>query len=86
MPTFPNEICYSEKYEDKEFEYRHVLLPKEIASRVVQLTKGGTRLLEETEWRCLGVQGGVGWTHYEFHKPEMHVLLLRRPRQGTVQS
>eukprot|EP00442_Polarella_glacialis_P016415 CAMPEP_0115083976 /NCGR_PEP_ID=MMETSP0227-20121206/20947_1 /TAXON_ID=89957 /ORGANISM="Polarella glacialis, Strain CCMP 1383" /LENGTH=91 /DNA_ID=CAMNT_0002472619 /DNA_START=234 /DNA_END=509 /DNA_ORIENTATION=+ len=80
MPTaFPTEISYSEKYNDDCYEYRHVILPKEIAYRVVQLTRGGSRLLEEKEWRGLGVQGSQGWAHYEYHKPEMHVLLLRRP-------
>ncbi|CAE7652863.1 unnamed protein product [Symbiodinium sp. CCMP2592] len=79
MPGFPDSICYSEKYADQQFEYRHVLLPKDVAARLVHLTQGGQRLLEEQEWRSLGVQGSRGWVHYEFHKPEMHVLLLRRP-------
>jgi len=30
MPHYPTEIEYSEKYQDDEFEYRHVMLPKEI--------------------------------------------------------
>ena len=29
MPHFPNRICYSEKYYDNEFEYRHVILTKD---------------------------------------------------------
>mmetsp|Transcript_89535 Transcript_89535/g.109576 ORF Transcript_89535/g.109576 Transcript_89535/m.109576 type:complete len:89 (-) Transcript_89535:156-422(-) len=82
MPCFPDQICYSEKYFDDEFEYRHAILPKELAARVVQLSFSGSRLLEEHEWRSLGVQGGAGWMHYEFHKPEMHVLLMRRPLPG----
>lgn len=51
MPHFPDEIEYSEKYNDDEFEYRHVLLPKHIFKKV-----GRARLLSETEWRSLGVQ------------------------------
>ena len=50
MPHFPREIEYSEKYEDDSYEYRHVILPKEIFRK---MTKG--RLLNEFEWRSLGV-------------------------------
>eukprot|EP00427_Karlodinium_veneficum_P025753 CAMPEP_0169110854 /NCGR_PEP_ID=MMETSP1015-20121227/26743_1 /TAXON_ID=342587 /ORGANISM="Karlodinium micrum, Strain CCMP2283" /LENGTH=58 /DNA_ID=CAMNT_0009172691 /DNA_START=158 /DNA_END=334 /DNA_ORIENTATION=+ len=39
---------------------------------------GGQRLLEEQEWRGLGVQQSRGWSHYEIHKPEPHILLFRR--------
>ena len=46
MPHFPDEIEYSEKYADDDFEYRHVLLPKAIYK---QLPK--SRLLFEEEWR-----------------------------------
>ena len=74
MPHFPSEIEYSEKYEDDYYEYRHVHLPKVVFKR---MTKG--RLLSEAEWRALGVQQSRGWTHYEIHKPEPHILLFRRP-------
>lgn len=50
MPHFPDEIEYSEKYNDDEFEYRHVLLPKNIYRK---LPRG--RLLSENEWRSIGV-------------------------------
>lgn len=50
MPHFPREIEYSEKYEDEMYEYRHVILPKEIFRKIA---KG--RLLSEYEWRSLGV-------------------------------
>ena len=29
MPHFPDEIEYSEKYQDDNYEYRHVLLPSD---------------------------------------------------------
>ena len=51
MPHFPDEIEYSEKYQDEDFEYRHVLLPKHIFKKIAR-----ARLLSETEWRSLGVQ------------------------------
>ena len=74
MPHYPDEIEYSEKYSDDLYEYRHVLLPKTLYK---QMPKG--KLLSETEWRNLGVQQSRGWTHYDIHKPEPHILLFRRP-------
>ena len=74
MPHFPDEIEYSEKYQDDLFEYRHVLLPKHIYKKAVR-----GRLLTENEWRSLGVQQSRGWVHYEVHKPEPFILLFRRP-------
>mmetsp|Transcript_98971 Transcript_98971/g.319152 ORF Transcript_98971/g.319152 Transcript_98971/m.319152 type:complete len:105 (+) Transcript_98971:83-397(+) len=78
MPRFPPEIEYSEKYADGLFEYRHVILPKEAAVALFKQTKG-RRLLQEHEWRALGVQQTRGWEHYEIHHPEPHILLFRRP-------
>ena len=34
MPHYPNEIEYSEKYYDDHYEYRHVILPKEVARKI----------------------------------------------------
>lgn len=74
MPHYPDEIEYSEKYQDDLYEYRHVLLPK---ATFKSIPKG--KLLSETEWRSLGVQQSRGWMHYEIHRPEPHILLFRRP-------
>jgi cyclin-dependent kinase regulatory subunit CKS1 len=74
MPHYPDEIEYSEKYSDDIYEYRHVLLPKNIFKTI---SKG--KLLAEMEWRNLGVQQSRGWVHYEIHGPEPHILLFRRP-------
>ena len=51
MPHFPDEIEYLEKYQDDLFEYRHVLLPKNIYKSI----KKRGELLRENEWRALGV-------------------------------
>lgn len=67
-------IEYSEKYEDEYHEFRHVILPKELAGRVPT-----NRLLSENEWRSIGIQQSRGWMHYATHKPEPHILLFRRP-------
>ena len=50
MPHFPDEIEYSQKYYDDIYEYRHVLLPRNIFKSI---PKG--RLLSESEWRAIGV-------------------------------
>ncbi|KAH8274115.1 hypothetical protein KR044_011107 [Drosophila immigrans] len=69
------EIYYSDKYYDEKFEYRHVVLPKELVKLVPK-----THLMTETEWRSIGVQQSRGWIHYMIHKPEPHILLFRRPK------
>ncbi len=43
MPHYPDEIEYSDKYQDDHYEYRHVLLPKEVYRKI---TKG--KLLSES--------------------------------------
>ena len=51
MPSdLAGRIEYSEKYGDDKFEYRHVILPKELAKNLPK-----NRLLGETEWRGIGV-------------------------------
>jgi cyclin-dependent kinase regulatory subunit CKS1 len=74
MPSFPSEVEYSEKYQDEYYEYRHVTLPRDLFRR---LDKRGL-LLEEGQWRALGIQQSRGWVHYAFHRPEPHILLFRR--------
>jgi len=81
MPHYPSEIEYSERYEDAVYEYRHVFLPKAVAKEAVRIS-GAKDLLEEGEWRGLGVQQKRGWRHYMWHRPEPHILLFRR-FQGT---
>ncbi|KAI1301433.1 Cyclin-dependent kinases regulatory subunit 1 [Halotydeus destructor] len=72
-------IYYSDKYYDEKYEYRHVVLPKDIAKLVPK-----THLMTESEWRGLGVQQSHGWIHYMIHEPEPHILLFKRPVQGTI--
>lgn len=40
----------------KEFKYRHVMLPMDIAKLVPK-----THLMSESKWRKLGVQQNQGW-------------------------
>ncbi|CAO1372804.1 unnamed protein product [Diamesa hyperborea] len=72
------DIYYSDKYEDDEFEYRHVQLPKELARLVPK-----KHLMTESEWRAIGVQQSRGWVHYMIHHPEPHILLFRRKLTTT---
>ncbi|OEL33471.1 Cyclin-dependent kinases regulatory subunit 2 [Dichanthelium oligosanthes] len=68
------QIQYSEKYFDDTYEYRHVVLPPEVAKLLPK-----NRLLSENEWRAIGVQQSRGWVHYAIHRPEPHIMLFRRP-------
>ncbi|XP_041366269.1 cyclin-dependent kinases regulatory subunit-like [Gigantopelta aegis] len=67
------QIYYSDKYTDNAYEYRHVMLPKDLTKLVPR-----THLMSEAEWRSLGVQQSHGWVHYMKHEPEPHILLFRR--------
>ncbi|KAM4634482.1 cyclin-dependent kinases regulatory subunit 2 [Polymixia lowei] len=71
-----NQIYYSERYSDEYYEYRHVVLPREMAKLVPK-----SHLMSENEWRRLGVQQSRGWIHYMIHAPEPHILLFRKPLQ-----
>jgi cyclin-dependent kinase regulatory subunit CKS1 len=66
-------IQYSDKYTDDVYEYRHVILTKELARILPK-----DRLMSEREWRSVGVQQSIGWEHYMIHQPEPHVLCFRR--------
>ncbi|KAK3408091.1 hypothetical protein EUGRSUZ_J00392, partial [Eucalyptus grandis] len=68
------QIQYSEKYFDDTYEYRHVVLPPDVAKLLPK-----NRLLSENEWRAIGVQQSRGWVHYAIHRPEPHIMLFRRP-------
>eukprot|EP00930_Biecheleria_cincta_P006030 TRINITY_DN107008_c0_g1_i1.p1 TRINITY_DN107008_c0_g1~~TRINITY_DN107008_c0_g1_i1.p1 ORF type:complete len:292 (+),score=27.11 TRINITY_DN107008_c0_g1_i1:35-910(+) len=76
----PTETAYSDKYYDDVYEYRHVILPERMVDQMRKLTEGN-RLLEDSEWRALGVQQSGGWVHCgcEIHEPGLHTLLFRRP-------
>jgi cyclin-dependent kinase regulatory subunit CKS1 len=74
MPHYPKEIEYSDKYYDDYYEYRHVILPKEIFKKLP-----AKKLLTESEWRSIGLTQSQGWVHFTIHKPEPHILLFRRP-------
>ncbi|RNA36914.1 cyclin-dependent kinases regulatory subunit [Brachionus plicatilis] len=74
-------IVYSDRYSDDDYEYRHVILPSDLAKLIPK-----AHLLTETEWRNLGIQQSPGWIHYMHHQPEPHILLFRRAKNHPVES
>ncbi|KAG8736565.1 transcription factor [Ceratobasidium sp. 428] len=46
---------------------------------------GVLRILDESEWRGIGITQSLGWEHYEVHAPEPHVLLFRRAKAPAAQ-
>ncbi|KAF9974759.1 hypothetical protein BGZ73_001785 [Actinomortierella ambigua] len=77
------QIEYGSYYEDDLYQYRHVILPKALMARVDRCFFDAEqphllRLLEEQEWRKLGLSMSYGWENYMRHEPEPHVMLFRR--------
>lgn len=65
-------IHYSDRYSDDEYEYRHVILPKQLLKMIPKDyfspdDSGVLRLLTEHEWRGIGITQSLGWEHYEVH-------------------
>jgi hypothetical protein len=50
--------------EDDIYQYRHVILDKELVPLIPK-----NRLMDECEWRALGIKQGPHWGHYLIHKP-----------------
>ncbi|KAJ6618833.1 regulatory subunit of cyclin-dependent kinase [Mycena sp. CBHHK59/15] len=84
LEEYIEKIHYSDRYTDDAYEYRHVILPKQLLRLVPKHffneELGTLRLLSEPEWRGIGITQSLGWEHYEVHAPEPHVLLFRRPK------
>ncbi|KAF3930856.1 hypothetical protein ABW19_dt0203546 [Dactylella cylindrospora] len=83
LEEFIPEINYSSRYADSINEYRHVMLPKAMLDYIPDDFKDETgllRILQEEEWRSLGITQSLGWEHYEVHAPEPHILLFKRPK------
>lgn len=81
MVYYPKEIEYSDKYYDNIYEYKHVILTKDLSKKIPK-----DRLLTEDEWRNLGIQQTKGWVHYCAYPKETHVLLFRRPKGTDPES
>ncbi|KAL8364271.1 hypothetical protein RB601_009827 [Gaeumannomyces tritici] len=81
LEEFIDSIHYSSRYNDSEYEYRHVQLPKAMLKAIPKdyhdSSKGTLKLLWEDEWRGMGITQSLGWEHYEVHEPEPHILLFK---------
>ncbi|EON64268.1 cyclin-dependent kinase regulatory subunit CKS1 [Coniosporium apollinis CBS 100218] len=81
LDEFIDNIHYSSRYNDDEYEYRHVQLPKQMLKAIPKEyfdgSRGTLKLLWEDEWRALGITQSLGWEHYEVHEPEPHILLFK---------
>ncbi|KAJ1901299.1 hypothetical protein LPJ66_000884 [Kickxella alabastrina] len=73
---YADEIHYSERYSDDDHEYRHVSIPEGLRKYLPH----PPRLMNDNEWRSLGVHQSYGWLHYMIHEPEPHMLLFRRDK------
>lgn len=62
-------------YRDDTYEYGNVVLPPHTVAKHLPVWI----ILTESEWRQAGVVMSRGWQHYDWHKPENHILLFRRP-------
>lgn len=74
MPHFPDEIEHSQKYEDTNYEYKSVYIPKSLYDTIPKGT-----LFNEQEIFNMGIQQTRGWEHYYIFKNEPHILHFRRP-------
>ncbi|GMR31011.1 hypothetical protein PMAYCL1PPCAC_01206, partial [Pristionchus mayeri] len=68
---------YSPKHEDDVYEFRHVQVSKKFKEVLELIPKD--RLMNEEEWRGIGIEQSPGWEHYMIHPLERHILLFRRP-------
>ena len=50
--------------EDDLYQYRHVIVDRSMVSLIPK-----NRLMDECEWRALGIKQGSHWEHYLIHKP-----------------
>ncbi|KAJ2146011.1 hypothetical protein IW136_000762 [Coemansia sp. RSA 678] len=80
IAKYAEDIYYSERYNDDEYEYRHVAVPEGLRKYL----PNPPRLMTEDEWRGMGVRQSPGWEHYLVHEPEPHVLLFKREKDYQV--
>lgn len=68
----PISLRYSSNLdEDDTYQYRHIILDKGMVSLIPK-----NRLMDECEWRALGIKQGAHWEHYLIHKPgRIHFLI-----------
>jgi hypothetical protein len=58
MPHYPDDIEYSDKYMDDHYEYRHVILPRDVYKKAPR-----SRLLTESVCKYSNVRNGEDWVY-----------------------
>eukprot|EP01056_Protomagalhaensia_sp_Gyna25_P004387 Protomagalhaensia_sp_Gyna_25__4386@NODE_3_length_9524_cov_26_759410_g2_i0_p11_GENE_NODE_3_length_9524_cov_26_759410_g2_i0NODE_3_length_9524_cov_26_759410_g2_i0_p11_ORF_typecomplete_len100_score8_10CKS/PF01111_19/1_9e21_NODE_3_length_9524_cov_26_759410_g2_i090989397 len=82
--NYPQVISYSDRFAGNDgFEYRFVTLPKNVylAYRKLVVDKqqqGISPLMNEIEWRGLGITMSIGWIHHMIWRREPNILCFRR--------
>ena len=70
---------YSDRFCDDTHEYRMVTVPRALLPDIrSKLNKEG--VIDEEDWRSMGIKQSRGWTHYGNHSAEPHILLFKRLR------
>ena len=82
-------IHYSDRYSDDFYEYRHVILPKPLFKMIPKEffnpdNTGTLRLLDENEWRGIGITQSLGWEHYEVHGEWRQATLATRTNSTVL--
>lgn len=87
LPTLTNS-CY--RYNDSEYEYRHVQLPKNMLKKIPKdyfdTSKGTLKLLWEEEWRGLGITQVRQTKCIEFMRNRPLIPQFAESRLGTLRS
>ena len=71
-------IKYTSKYSDATNEFRIVNIPSNLAR-----TLPGKRLLDEIEWRKIGITQSRGWVHVDNFRTKSGLYFMFRRPIGT---
>lgn len=75
-----SKIDHSSKFLDDVYEYRFVILPRFHPWLSLDMDDQLRQpLMDEVEWRMLGIGHTRGWEHYGYCRHESNVFLFRRP-------
>ncbi|RSH94988.1 Cyclin-dependent kinases regulatory subunit (Cell division control protein cks1) [Saitozyma podzolica] len=88
LEELADRIIYSDRYSDDKFEYRHVILPKQMLKLIPKSyfspdDTGLLRILEENEWRGIGITQSLGWEHFEVHGEQESRRAGEKERKGA---
>ncbi|ORX58198.1 CKS-domain-containing protein [Hesseltinella vesiculosa] len=81
IEDFKGGIKWSLTYYDDVYQYRHYILPLEIAQHLPR-----NKLLSRKELLEYGLSLSDFWEHYMIHRPEPHIILLRRTKKQAEES